>query len=447
MGVYEQSLESRRTAKTLPMCAQTGTSSESPHSAMSARPILAVARLAGPVGAAVYVLSFLLPLTSTYSLIVLALGALIASLGTHVAVPPKRFNPIVWSILCFCIVSATSALLAVRTWPSLMSSVSLLPAMLLFMIISYDFSSLEQVRTLFLALTMVALGLSGALIGIALAHPIGAPSEWVTILDSPIIVVSNDATFFAALVPVFLALIYANPRSIGAAVGGLAMVSTLLVSIMLQSRTAVLTMFVCLLATAALRRSRPLVLMSIATPVVVVVMDVVLHAHLLAKFATRLIDTRLSLWWSAWKMFLDAPLLGHGPNTFGLLYPQYLSRLDPPAWLPVEPRVVPWPHNLYLEVLAERGLLGMLALAFLIGGGAMLAWRVRKVGCSEKRAIATTAFASLIGICFAGLLELTLLRLWVVVLLFVLLGVINLVSIRSLRAVTPSAKENNYAHT
>jgi hypothetical protein len=47
---------------------------------------------------------------------------------------------------------------------------------------------------------------------------------------------------------------------------------------------------------------------------------------------------------------------------------------------------------------------------------------------------------------FASLIELTFLRLWVVVLLFVLLGVIGFASRQTLKTIATSAKEMSHDH-
>ncbi len=410
------------------------------------RPPTDFARLAGPVGAYAYVLTFALPLTTDYSLAALALCALVASFGARKATRPGSFTGLSVSIACFCMVSVASAVLSLRPWSSLASMVSLVPALLLFMLVSHDFSSPRQIRFLFLSLSIVALGSSSALVAIALTHPGNDPGAWVGMLASPVVVVPNDAAFFAVLVPVFLSLVLERPRRTAAAVGALATASTLLASMLLQSRTAIITCLVCLIATAVLRRDRSLLVISIATPIIVAIADAALHAQLLAKFATRVTDARPSLWLSGWKMFLDHPILGHGPNSFGVTYPQYMGRLDLPAWAPIDPRVVAWPHSLYVELLAERGLLGTAAFAFVLGCAALLASQVRKSGDRELRSVANTSAACLTGLLFASLIELTFLRLWVVVLLFVLLGVIDFASRRTLRTIATSAKEMGHDH-
>jgi O-antigen ligase len=86
--------------------------------------------------------------------------------------------------------------------------------------------------------------------------------------------------------------------------------------------------------------------------------------------------------------------------------------------------VVPWAHNLYLEVLAEQGIVGLAALGFLLARGWSQARRIQRTADNEARIFATAALGGLLGLCFAGMIELSLLRHWVVITLFVILGVI-----------------------
>ncbi len=69
----------------------------------------------------------------------------------------------------------------------------------------------------------------------------------------------------------------------------------------------------------------------------------------------------LALWKSAWKMFLDHPILGVGPGRFGVFFGRYHS-------LPFGGQST-WgnAHDLYLQSLAERGIIGFCALGFLLG--------------------------------------------------------------------------------
>lgn len=64
---------------------------------------------------------------------------------------------------------------------------------------------------------------------------------------------------------------------------------------------------------------------------------------------------RLHLLKGAWQMFQARPVLGYGPNTFGLVLPQYMTSA---GYFSINP------HNYYLQTLAETGLVG--AASFLL---------------------------------------------------------------------------------
>jgi O-antigen ligase len=68
--------------------------------------------------------------------------------------------------------------------------------------------------------------------------------------------------------------------------------------------------------------------------------------------------SRTELWRAALQMFAQRPLLGIGPDNFRHLYGAYLGR---PAW---DERV--HANNLYLELLADLGVLGTAALGLVI---------------------------------------------------------------------------------
>ncbi|MER3479069.1 MAG: hypothetical protein C4327_00900 [Meiothermus sp.] len=74
-------------------------------------------------------------------------------------------------------------------------------------------------------------------------------------------------------------------------------------------------------------------------------------------------QSRLQIWQVAWQAFKEHPLTGIGANRFGLYY---LEHRPPDALEPTAPHA----HNLFLNLLAETGLLGM--SAFLILWGAIV---------------------------------------------------------------------------
>lgn len=66
---------------------------------------------------------------------------------------------------------------------------------------------------------------------------------------------------------------------------------------------------------------------------------------------------RLNFWGSALRIFADHPVVGTGPGTFGAAHPAY--QRDPRFYARD-------PHNLYLQFLAEMGLVGAAALILLL---------------------------------------------------------------------------------
>jgi O-antigen ligase len=79
--------------------------------------------------------------------------------------------------------------------------------------------------------------------------------------------------------------------------------------------------------------------------------------------------TRLYLWDVAWRIFKDHPWLGVGPSNYATVYTDYCHRI-------IEEHAV-WSsaHNIYLQQLAERGLVGLAALLALIWAFLARAWK------------------------------------------------------------------------
>jgi O-antigen ligase len=90
-----------------------------------------------------------------------------------------------------------------------------------------------------------------------------------------------------------------------------------------------------------------------------------------------------------------------------------------------------WAHNLYLEFLAERGVVGFSTLILILVLAFRSAGACRRHRDPEIRGLGAVVAASLVAFCFAGILELSFLRLWVVVVLFMLLGIAAQLSART----------------
>ena len=116
---------------------------------------------------------------------------------------------------------------------------------------------------------------------------------------------------------------------------------------------------------------------------------VVRRAASIADQADPSIQGRLSFWGSALRIFADHPLVGTGPGTFGAVHAAYQRDVRFYA------RDA---HNVYLQTLAEMGVLGAAALAVLLGALAVLAVRaLRRPSTGEDYSLMAGAAVGLLA--------------------------------------------------
>jgi len=103
-------------------------------------------------------------------------------------------------------------------------------------------------------------------------------------------------------------------------------------------------------------------------------------------------------WGVAWSNWLAHPLTGSGPLTYPYAYAGSVARVR--FW------IGPHAHNLFLNVLAEQGAIGLLALAWLLGAGAWALirgwWKLAKSGdpaASERSVLLVCVGVALLGSC------------------------------------------------
>jgi tetratricopeptide (TPR) repeat protein len=127
---------------------------------------------------------------------------------------------------------------------------------------------------------------------------------------------------------------------------------------------------------------------------------------LLAERTQRLADpgARHHLWLAAWRIFLDAPLLGCGLDAFALAFQRHRA---PAYWL-LEWNTTPYrAHSDGLHVLATQGLLGVGALAVMawgLGVAGRRAWRRARL---EDRPLLLALVAGVAAWCVQGLFGFT----------------------------------------
>ncbi|MGD0226640.1 MAG: O-antigen ligase family protein [Terriglobia bacterium] len=91
-------------------------------------------------------------------------------------------------------------------------------------------------------------------------------------------------------------------------------------------------------------------------------------AHTEEAFGSEALS-RLVLWGTAWGYFMHSPVTGIGWGNFVGLYGSDLSAFS--AWIPPGQFAV---HNIYLQLLAETGLVGFAAFFYLVGQSWRQAW-------------------------------------------------------------------------
>jgi O-antigen ligase len=370
----------------------------------------------GPIGVYTYVASFVFPIKWDFPMIILVISGMISAIAGSPNKTVGKPHKITLFLVLFLISMAISTAVSINWLKSFHHSVTFLPAMLIFFLIIEQFTSHRDIRLLYICFSITALGISIAAISIAAANGfnIGNASNVHSLAGSfsYIIVSRNDLTFLSLLVPFSFIIAYQKPFSI---LGFLAIISILLslcTVVIFQSRGATLTFFITLSTIALFLEPRKSLWMIIIFLLLFLVTDALLGLPLLKRFygimigSEEMTNGRSKLWWEVLRRFKDAPFLGHGPHTFGL----YIR--------------TPWPHNLYLEVLFGHGLVGFVIFMGLLFYGVKTALRLCNEAITEKRHFVMGALAALVGFCISALFELSFLRLWVTITLFMTLGII-----------------------
>lgn len=375
----------------------------------------------GLIGVCAYVGALAVPWRHDVPLLLLAACGVAATLTHREALPHVR-SSVIASVVIFLAATAVSTWLSDNWARSVRLSAPFVPAMLLCALIAGSVRGPRDLRLVYGAFSALALGMSAALFWTIAERGWLIPHDAAPAIGSPLLVAPNDVTFLTVIAPFSLMLLVGVSSRVVRSLSGLSLVTGLIAAAILQSRTALLTTIVALFCAAILmRRGRRLAIAGVlGIAIVVLATDAVLGFPVIQKSIVQWRGSgRLELWSAGWPMFRAAPWLGHGPNTFVLLHEAHLRALGPGG-----PDLMPWAHNLYLELLVERGIVGLAGYALIVGSAARELWRVRRHRSADTATLASGALAALIAFSVAGCLELTFLRVWVVVFFFVLVGVV-----------------------
>lgn len=378
------------------------------------------------VAAAAYPALVWVPVSVDWALYVLAAFGLAAVLLQEPD-PASRSWPLPGlPLLLYLGMTAVSVALSPDISRSLALSSALLPAGLLYLLTSRYLRSRQQVRLVLFGLLFACAGV--ALLVLFRASTFSDVQAIVDAAGSPFLIVPNDILWTVTIAPLLVALAVARLGPFARAQSWIVLIALLLILaalVVLRSRTALIAVFIgSALMLWALRPTTVhwhWLLLPAAVLMAMLLLDAMLGFPLLGKFRNPCFS-RSPPWTAAWQLFLERPWFGHGAHSFVALYQARLPS-DPALFCEaVDSRLTPWPHNLYLELLSSQGVFGAGLFAIVTGWAVIAARRVARAADAGLRVLGVGLLAAWGVFLFGALLELSLLRLWVVTTFALLLG-------------------------
>lgn len=299
-----------------------------------------------------------------------------------------------WSLLALLLAAIVASLVGLDPRRSLSLSVPLLAALPLWFLLVRSDAWPTLMRWMVPALGIAAV-VQIALVAVAAWQEPGSdPAGWVRSSGASWLVVPNDLAWIACLLPFVRA---SGPRWLWSGVA----VALLALALWLHSLTLLGAVVAAVTGYELLRRGVRL----FSLPFFLALIVAAVLALLLAATVVPSMLARVQLWQAALQVFADHPL-GVGLHNFVLAYRD--SSVLPPEAL-VDPRRTPWPHSLVLEVLAELGAWGVVAL---LAVAETVRRRAASLSCKDQPLACATAAALLVFVLLA-ITELSFLRLWV----------------------------------
>jgi len=377
----------------------------------------------GIVSVFVYIFSMSVPTWLNMALVFASFsGILVAAFGDS-----NRFNlklPLVLSTGIYALFIFLSLLVSIDIKTSLPPTLPMIPALLIYFLI-VELFNVKQVKWLYLAFSIVAIVICIDLLLVFFESSAHSRFAWIEEAKHPLLVVPNDLIFISVIAPLSFSLLYQKPLSFTGIFAAISLLLSISVVVLFQSRGAVVTLLLSVSCAALLlspKRLRALAILIIFAVLLVSIVILIDYTQNFVLYKRMTNDSlgRMHYWLLAWQMFLDAPLLGNGIHTFGLLFKSYSQTLNIPIQQPA-----PWAHNLYLETLAAQGIVGLASLVIVLVNSLWVSWKTRTTKQREVRILSMGALAAMLGFGFAALFEITFIRYWCVTLFFSLLAIIT----------------------
>jgi len=140
--------------------------------------------------------------------------------------------------------------------------------------------------------------------------------------------------------------------------------------ILARSEGAVLSVIVGLIFLCLfLKQTRRLTIIALITVLLVIIFNPMMRDYVILKtgFHDLSGQLRLNIWQGATSLIKTSPILGVGLDGYQKLIPQYQARFyDPTTHQLISVETHPYPHNLFLALWCELGLLGLITFLIII---------------------------------------------------------------------------------
>jgi len=356
---------------------------------------------------------------SNFSFLILV-GFITLSRNVHIDAASHRPSSVNLALIFFIAIFGISILLSDSIIPSLQFSAAWPSSLLVYYVVFTQMDYKKDWRIFCLSFSICALfSALLCIFGFYFTNSVSS-NETIAIIRSPLFVVPNDTLFLSLITPFSLSLIIGSQNTAIRLIASLSVISSLVAIIAFESRTALVVIFVCGTVYLWNGRIRTIIIYLLVLGISVLLIDAFLGFPIYQKLPT-IPSSRIPLWHAAFTMFRENPLFGGGPFTFSPYYQDFLKAISYPSWIIVDKREIPWPHNLYLELLAGSGLIGLTSFLSLIVVIYYKLFYALKAQSTDNLMI--KALLSVItGFVVAALVETTFLRVWVLILFFALAG-------------------------
>ena len=229
-------------------------------------------------------------------------------------------------VVVFLAETAVSTLLSVDIGRSLRLGMQLLPAVLLFFLVTEHFDGPRDIRLLYLTFSMLGIVLASRMLWVAW-HANGTINLRVTRLGIPLLVDPNDLTFLAIIAPLsFVLLCHEARQSLCHHCWALHLPEPMCCVRFQESDSCTDHDNFSDLYHASYTQRRRRLATGLAALLALLLLALLLNALCFpnAQLVEKVIRSNYGTLsgrtplWSAVTLFLDAPVLGHGPRTFGV---------------------------------------------------------------------------------------------------------------------------------